>query len=311
MPLSGLPSILPLLGLSSILVLVEPESYVARFIFQLPENAKYRRFGLAKNALTHHGDRFLAEVGLSSQKINADAHGPVHFALGFDSKPKDISKGFIFGSDPETCDVLLARGKRPGISGNHFSISVDWQTGNPIITCLTPFTGPGGFCVHLRDTERYYTRKNAWTVLKPETSIVVRISEAMKLMVHTPGRADWEPAYSEKLQRYFKTGQDTIPKMINLKLYDPEPTPLLISRGRGMGGTEYFTTSTSVGETVVTCEAKSHDDGTEASKTFIIKRFRSPKDPWVDHANFWLSELRRMRHVNFHTLNAAKPGLQC
>ncbi|KAL9036727.1 MAG: hypothetical protein Q9180_004131, partial [Flavoplaca navasiana] len=41
--------------------------------------------------------------------------------LRFDNKPKNLEKGFVFGSDPEKCDVLL--GRWPSFSREHFRIT--------------------------------------------------------------------------------------------------------------------------------------------------------------------------------------------
>ena len=44
----------------------------------------------------------------------------------FDQKPKNMSEGFVFGSDPMICDVLLGF-KKERISRRHFRISFDKQ----------------------------------------------------------------------------------------------------------------------------------------------------------------------------------------
>lgn len=45
--------------------------------------------------------------------------------LTFDKKPKDASKGYSFGTDPQRCDVLLGTRGAWGISGLHFCITFD------------------------------------------------------------------------------------------------------------------------------------------------------------------------------------------
>ncbi|CAF9919808.1 MAG: hypothetical protein ALECFALPRED_001307 [Alectoria fallacina] len=287
---------MPLFDLGSLLVLVEPDGDVARAVFQFPENAKRRRFGLGRDGLTNDNDHTLNEMGLKSRMIDGDTSVPVHIALSFDPSPKDVSKGFVFGSDPETCDVLLAKDKTSGISGNLFSINIDWRSGNPLITCLTP--NDGSTCIRIRAGKLWYLYlQHAWEVLDPGVTTTIKISEDMKLVVHNPGRKNREPAYSSNLQSYFKKCQVAVPSMTNLKLYDPEPTPLLVSRGRGLTGMEYFTTSTIVGERVVLCEAKSYQKWTGDSKTFIIKRFRNVNDRWPKQAKTELRKLCVLRHV--------------
>lgn len=286
------------LDLDSLLVLVDPKGDDADEVFRFSQNAKYRRFGRARDALTEDGDDLSWGNDLNAQMNDPKGTVNVHLAFSFDNRPKDISKGFVFGSDPETCDVLLARDKVGGISGNHFSISVDWGTGNPLITCLTPneYTG-------IRIKSGSLTSlcfRHGWKVLNPGTKLTIEVSDDMQLVVHTPLREDREPAYSNHLRDYFKKYQDAVPEMSHLKLYDPEPTPLLVSRGRGLIGMEYFTISTVVRDKVVLCEAKSNQNQTRDSQTFIVKRFLNFNDKWPKHARYLLGKLRELRHVSPH-----------
>ncbi|KAL9638791.1 MAG: hypothetical protein Q9204_001365 [Flavoplaca sp. TL-2023a] len=49
----------------------------------------------------------------------SDVQSRIH--LRFDNKPKNLEKGFVFGSDPQKCDVLL--GRWPSFSREHFRIT--------------------------------------------------------------------------------------------------------------------------------------------------------------------------------------------
>ena len=42
--------------------------------------------------------------------------------LTFDNKPRDLEKGFVFGSDPRICDVFLGE-RGTGFSGQQFYIT--------------------------------------------------------------------------------------------------------------------------------------------------------------------------------------------
>ena len=236
---------MPRLDLSSLLVLVQPLGDAARAVFQYPENAKCRRFGRAADALADGG--VSNDFKFGPQMVDANPYIPVHIALSFNPNPKNVSKGFVFGSDTETCDVLLSMDDFTGISCNHFSIGVDWGTGNPLITCLTSDDGSAGIRIKSGNLWELYPR-NAWKVLGPGSTTTIKIFDSMQLLVYSPSREIREPAYSDNLRRYFEKCQDAIPEMTHLKLYDPEPTPLLVSRGRGLTGMEYFTTSSVVGE---------------------------------------------------------------
>ncbi|KAL9132554.1 MAG: hypothetical protein Q9175_006272 [Cornicularia normoerica] len=287
---------------SSLLAVVDPSGDDAQAAFRFSENAKCRHlgrardgFGRARDASTDNDDGTSSEVDLSSQMIDPDK-AAVHIALNFDPGPKDVSKGFVFGSDQETCDVLLAKDNTSGVSGNHFSISVDWRIGYPLITCLTPSHGTG-IRILSGDFWVLYLR-NAWKLAEPGVT-TIKISEEMKLLVLNPTWENRELSYNRNLQTYFKRCQDATPEMIHLRLYDPEPTPLLVSRGRGLSDTEYLTTSTSFGEKVVLCEAKDRhewEEEPETSETFIVKRFRIVQKTWPRQARGALRKLCKLQH---------------
>ena len=331
---------------SSLFVLVEPHDAASKAVFEYPENVKYRRYGRARAdlAVGHHDQDGL---NLSAQVANPGTFTKAHFRLSLSLGPKDLSKGFVFGSDPRTCDILLAKDKISGISGNHFSINVDWRSGNPLITCLTPDDGTGmhifipsenlvryvffsrfsfsdltlcpetclgSFCssdvsrsslivpqksnadsdimqwkLYLRDASRE---------IEPNASITVRVSRRLKLLIHSPSSDRNDFAYNKNLQDYLKRCQNAIPDMSLMKLYEPEQTPLMISRTRGLTGREYVTTTSSVGDEMVLCEARGHQKWARESKIFVVKRFRSTRESWKKHAKTKLSRLRALQQVS-------------
>ncbi len=290
--------IMSFLQLDSLLALVDPEGKDAEAAFRFSQNAKCRRFGRARDALTDDSDDDTSsEVDLGAQMIDPGNAANVHLVLSFDPGPKDVSKGFVFGNDPETCDVILAKDKFSGVSGNHFSISVDWQTGNPLVTCLTPKEGGTGIRILSGGIWVPYLR-NAWKVIDPGIPTTIKISEEKRFVVYSPGREHRDSAYGNNLQTYFKKFQNSVPEMAHLRLYDSEPTPLLVSRGRGLTGMEYFTTKTIVGKNIVSCEARSHQNWVGDSELFTVKRFRYVSEEWPKQAKTVLTYLRQLRHVS-------------
>ena len=284
-----------LLDLNSLLVLVEPEGDDAKIAFDFPENAECRRIGGASDALTGDDDDTASDYDLGLYLISPDTPTKVHLALSFNPGPKNLSKGFVFGSDPETCDVLLAKGKTSGISGNHFSINIDSHTLNPLITCLTSNDGAG---IHILSDNVWLLKLQAESeVVEYGTTVTIRIFESMDFVVHSPRRDRREPAYSHNVEEYFRRCEDAVPEMTHLKMYVPDPTPLFVGRSRGLTGLEYFPTDTIVGKKIVLCVAKNCPRFPEDSQTFIIKRFRYVRRTWADHAKTILSQLRSLRHV--------------
>ena len=292
------PYIMPPEGLSSFLVLVEPAGAVAPIAFQYPENAEYHRYGRARAALPEDDDNDSGDSDQSTHTVDPDILAKAYLALSFDPGPKDLSKGFVFGSDPQTCDVLLAKDKTSGVSGNHFSINVDWRSGNPLITCLTPDDGTGIHILSLSESLWKLYLRAASKEIEPNTTITVRVSRRIKLVIHNPSRDRNEYGYNKNLQDYLKRSQNAIPDMRNMRLYDPEQTPLMISRTRGLTGREYVTTTSSVGGKIVHCEARGHQNWAGGSQTFIVKRYRYTSNRWNKHARDKLNMLCALRQVS-------------
>ena len=300
---------MPIPDLSSLLVLVEPEGPEAQAAFRISHNEGFRHSGKARDALKDDKDATSSKTDPTSHIVDLDRLSAVYLALGFDQSPKDISRGFIFGSDPEICDVLLAENNYNGMSGNHFSISVDWRTGNPLITCLTPKNGSTGIRIKMGLTFSLFLQ-NEWKVLDPGETAIIMISEKMKIVMHSPGLKARGSVYRSNIEDYFHEYQDAVPEMAHLKLFDSDPTPLLVHRGRGLTGLEYVTTTTRVSEKVVSCEAKTRRDLTEHSDTYIVKRFRHVTDRWPRRAKKDLSRLCNLQHVRLPSPSAAYVSLQ-
>ena len=282
---------------SSLFVLVEPHGAIAQAICEYPENVKYRRYGRARAdfAVGNHNQDGL---DLSAQAVDPETFANADLVLSLNPGPKDLSKGFVFGSDPQTCDVLLAKDKTSGISGNHFSINVDWRSGNPLITCLTPDDGTGIHILSLSESLWKLYLRAASKEIEPNTTITVRVSRRIKLVIHNPSRDRNEYGYNKNLQDYLKRSQNAIPDMRNMRLYDPEQTPLMISRTRGLTGREYVTTTSSVGGKIVHCEARGHQNWAGDSQTFIVKRYRYTSNRWNKHARDKLNMLCALRQVS-------------
>ncbi len=55
-----------------------------------------------------------------------------HFCLDLHNHPKVLHTGFVFGSDPESCDLLLDNpDKAAGVSGVHFRLQLDTERAEP------------------------------------------------------------------------------------------------------------------------------------------------------------------------------------
>ncbi|KAJ9624469.1 hypothetical protein H2203_005204 [Taxawa tesnikishii (nom. ined.)] len=100
-------------------------SKFAEQAFALPcNNTRYLSPVLPPATLSEPGSR----EGTPFPNAQADntTHAAHRLHLTFDQPPKCMQKGYVFGTDPRRCDILLGKRRGQGsISGEHFSITFD------------------------------------------------------------------------------------------------------------------------------------------------------------------------------------------
>lgn len=221
--------------LPSLIVIVKPKSRLAEKCFTYPENASRC---WTENVLADHAD---TEGLVFREPSNVAAFTTaVYLHLNLTFRPKDLLKGFIFGTDDNTCDVLLQRSRAGGISGNQFSIQIDWDSGNPMLSCLSD-TG-----IRLKDecTGQYVrtlSRDEDETVL-PGTTLLVEVIHRFELTISCPERGRLQPMYDENLQDYYRRYSDAVPDVSTMSLNRPDMTPFILRRCKGLNEGEYYTT---------------------------------------------------------------------
>ncbi|KAJ9624529.1 Protein kinase protein rad53 [Taxawa tesnikishii (nom. ined.)] len=108
-------------GQHTILVLTAVSS-TAEAAFGLPHNR--RRYSPPSS--DHSFDSRESTPLPNLQEDDDDANCGYRLRLTFTQPPEDIQKGYVFGTDPRRCDVLLGQRRGQGsISGEHFSITFD------------------------------------------------------------------------------------------------------------------------------------------------------------------------------------------
>ena len=228
-------------NLETLLVIITVYGGLADAVFELPVNKDRRLLESAEGNSTSNPEVSVM-VSMDRERTNThEMQSLTHFkiALYLDQLPKDITKGFVFGSDPRSCDVLLANTKGMGISANHFSIHVDCISRDPMITCLSsngirvkPIGGRAGQLLS----------KQNWQKLGSSTSWNVHIRDNLSVILFSPDRNDLQAAYEQNLQRYFLKYKNAVPELANISLRDDEVTPLILDRCAGLEGKEYYST---------------------------------------------------------------------
>ena len=227
-------------NLEHLLIQVDLFGGLADAVFALPENQgrhlfeSVRGVGLIANVISRISLRGRLTDNYVTQSFNRRSIG-----LSFDQHPRDITRGFVFGSDPKTCDVLLAKTKDTGISANQFSITIDWAYRIPIVTCLS---GNGLKIRVVGRSANEFLPKNEWQRLISGTVTNVHVQAGLTLRLLNPTRGDLQDAYDLSLQNYFLEYKNAVPELANISLQDAEITPLVVYRSRGLEGRQYYTT---------------------------------------------------------------------
>ena len=221
---------------TSLLVIVTPKHKRAEEAFAYPENANRC---CTKNLSTDHteGEELIAR---KPGKASSSATPNIYLHLSHTQEPKNLLKGFVFGTDANTCDVLLNRSRSSGISGNHFSIQIDWDSGSPILSCLT------GRGIRIKEES---TRSQMRTLFRDDVQIIppgatlfVEVIDSFELTVSCPHRGDLQSTYNETLKEYYGRYKDAVPDMNNVTLKAPDMTPFICRYYVGLNGGIYYTT---------------------------------------------------------------------
>ena len=138
--------------------------------------------------------------------------------LTFDLKPKDIQQGFVFGSDPKACDVLLGD-RRGGISGRHFSILFDNQK-----RILLRDTSSLGTVVSYNGQCTTQKRSNFTWILFQGIDIEVEVAEKLRFAIMLATHPNRETVYQERIDRYLDESRNALGPINMLSINSQETT---------------------------------------------------------------------------------------
>lgn len=215
--------------LESLIVVLKAHDKHSEEAFAYPENA---------NRIWTEDIEELISRGASEAEATANSAAYLHLNLSL--RPKNLMKGYVFGSDPNTCDVLIEKSRTTGISGNHFSIQIDWTFGNAKIACFS------GNNIKLKEerTRRFIRNlsRNDSEVIVPGLTLLVEVTDRFNLSISCPNRGSSQQAYDKNLREYHQRYLDAVPRQRNISLDQPDMTPFALGRCVGLNGGEYYTT---------------------------------------------------------------------
>ncbi|KAI9758525.1 MAG: hypothetical protein M1835_000590 [Candelina submexicana] len=149
--------------------------------------------------------------------------------LTLDKKPTNVEKGFVFGSDPQTCDVLLGDWGA-GFSRQHFRITFNAQgqvileDTSRVITCVN-YKGEDSLC------RNHFT----WILFDRYKNIEVTLNKwekiELKFKVQWPERSKSSPTeYKAHREAYIDERRNALPPLSQLGVESQQTTALLTAQ---------------------------------------------------------------------------------
>ncbi|KAI9750322.1 MAG: hypothetical protein M4579_006517 [Chaenotheca gracillima] len=140
--------------------------------------------------------------------------------LTFDLPPKDPSRGFVFGTDPDICDVLLGR-SGSYVSGRHFHIDFDKQ--HKFV--LRNESSQGTVIEAIEGYPVRLMQKATYTLPPESESIKLSLPDNQQFSMRcgSPSRRE-SRAYKSALQRYLEAHEDGFPAVASLSVKQKDPT---------------------------------------------------------------------------------------
>lgn len=205
------------LNLALAVIVIEAKNSLAETALELPENEHYVVKSAAEDVATQYPPA-------SREGTPFVAPSMVTCALLLTHKPFDPFTGWVFGSDDERCDFLLATTNREtGVSGRHFGINYNWTSRYLRLTNLsrphTMMKSPKlGQDIIIRDSR----------VIPPGEDITVTAGR-VTLVIRVPVRGEYQDAFSKALDVYYNEVKEAMPRLATLGFSEPlHETPQVV-----------------------------------------------------------------------------------
>lgn len=199
----------------------------ARDAFRLQANADWYRKG---------AEDIAEEPTLGSREptpaLQPDVEGNYnsadHIVLTFDKKAKDPQRGWQFGTDPRSCDVLLGHRGTKGVSSRHFCITIAenfWVK----LHEDSRFGTAVGYSDEAKDKTR---RNNTWLLsFEPrsewrwdDVKIYVPDVDGLAFSIKFPNHEAGRPEYLSNLRAFIEESRTALPPVTSLGLNSNPPT---------------------------------------------------------------------------------------
>lgn len=127
--------------------------------------------------------------------------------LTFKDFPKDISEGFMFGQDKDSCDIYCGCSEALNVSRHVFSITIN-KKGQVVLKHLTPKTR---ISVQYGDQEPGIRYLSTW-ILFPECDegITIKLAGQLRFRVFVPTHETYPEEYKQACVEYVTNGEDAV-----------------------------------------------------------------------------------------------------
>lgn len=195
---------------------------------------------------------------MNSTNIQAEKAHALHlYHSGLAYRSKDINHGFVFGSDPRICDVLLG-GKADGFSGRHFCIAFN-ERGDVILRYMSSRAASVSYSGEDAPVRSYFT----WILFETYKNIIVMVAkDNLKFKVVWPDHEKCMEMYEAHRNRYLAEARNAMPQFDQLDVpsqqitaqvtqqHSPRQQPIYLLEkelGSGASGTVYKIVDVSTG----------------------------------------------------------------
>ena len=195
--------------------------------FKLPENRKYHR--KARPDIAEEptiGSRESTPAPERDAEANAELGD--RLILRFDDKLKDITRGWQFGTDPKSCDILLGHRGTPGISAKHLSITVTRMKKVELYNeskfgTVVSYNGQSTISAFEGDKRMLslnLEKYRDWATVK----VFVPYENKLTFTISFPRRKESQLQYLQNLRTFVQKREKAYPMISQLGLSDGSPT---------------------------------------------------------------------------------------
>ncbi len=162
-------------------------------------------------------------VDISSRESTPAVGQPVsQIQLTFDDKPKDLEKGFVFGSDPRICDVFLGE-RGAGFSGQQFCITFN-ERGEVIFKNKSRKEVQ----VNYNGEAPHFRSQFTWILFDTYQNIKITLGKEDDLIfkIKWPKHGTYRAEYEAHRNAYFEERRNAFPPLSQLDMETQQPTAM-------------------------------------------------------------------------------------